>query len=138
MSKSPLNFLGGIAGIASGINAGNRNLAQLAGIFGRKRGMKGRVKKLENQMGVLMRDRNKNAANEALDRGPGVLGAPDTGIMDVGEISKQPGVQQELTPLIGDQAMRDGMTGAPSFNLGKGQEMFGDSIPDSFDRDMGF
>ena len=58
-----------------------------------------------------------------------MLGAPDTGAMDIGDISQQPG--------IADQALMEGMTGAPSFNLGKGQEMFGDSIPDSFDRDMG-
>tara|TARA_A100001391_G_scaffold177877_1_gene142088 strand:- start:2038 stop:2463 length:426 start_codon:yes stop_codon:yes gene_type:complete len=140
MSKSPLKF-GGIFGsigatLAGGVN-GATNLAAILGRNRRGKGMRGRVKKLENQMSTLMRDRNRNAASEALDRGEGVLGAPDIGAPDIGDISQQPGAKQQLTPLVGDQAMKDGMTGNPSFNLGKGQEMFGNSIPDSFDRDMG-
>jgi len=83
MKKSPLNF-GALAGAASSISArlaggvgGPTNLAAIlgGGIFGKRRGkgMRGRVQKLENQMGVLMRDRNKNAADEAMDVGPGEL-----------------------------------------------------------------
>ena len=134
MSKSPLNF--GAFQIASRLfGGGRRNRGNLADVLGKsRRNIGGRVKKLENQMNELM---IKKRRDEALDRGEGVLGDPNVGAMDVGDISQQPGAQQQLTPLVGDQAMKDGMTGNPSFNLGKGQEMFGNSIPDSFDRDMG-
>ena len=132
MSKSPLNF--GAFQIASRLFGGRRR-GNLADALGKsRRNIGGRVKKLENQMNELM---IKKRRDEALDRGEGVLGDPNVGAMDVGDISQQPGAQQQLTPLVGDQAMKDGMTGNPSFNLGKGQEMFGNSIPDSFDRDMG-
>ncbi len=126
MSKSPINF--GLVQIASRLTGGRRNRKNF------RRNIGGRVKKLENQMNELMITKRRD---EALDRGEGVLGDPNVGAMDIGDISQQPGVQQQLTPLVGDQAMQDGMTGNPSFNLGKGQEMFGNSIPDSFDRDMG-
>ena len=133
MSKSPINF--GLVQLASRLTGGRRNRGNLADILGKsRRNIGGRVKKLENQMNELM---IKKRRDEALDRGEGVLGDPNVGAMDIGDISQQPGAQQQLTPLVGDQAMRDGMTGNPSFNLGKGQEMFGNSIPDSFDRDMG-
>jgi len=130
MSKSPINF--GVFQIARRLSGGRRNLADVLGKS--RRNIGGRVKKLENQMNELM---IKKRRDEALDRGEGVLGDPNVGAMDIGDISQQPGAQQQLTPLVGDQAMKDGMTGNPSFNLGKGQEMFGNSIPDSFDRDMG-
>tara|TARA_Y100000361_G_scaffold139446_1_gene142508 strand:- start:70 stop:474 length:405 start_codon:yes stop_codon:yes gene_type:complete len=133
MSKSPINF--GLVQLASRLTGGRRNRGNLADILGKsRRNIGGRVKKLENQMNELM---IKKRRDEALDRGEGVLGDPNVGAMDIGDISQQPGAQQQLTPLVGNQAMRDGMTGNPSFNLGKGQEMFGNSIPDSFDRDMG-
>ena len=133
MSKSPINF--GLVQIARRLTGGRRNRGNLADILGRRgRNIGGRVKKLENQVNELMITKRRD---EALDRGEGVLGDPNVGAMDIGDISQQPGAQQQLTPLVGDQAMKDGMTGNPSFNLGKGQEMFGNSIPDSFDRDMG-
>ncbi len=133
MSKSPINF--GLVQIARRLTGGRRNRGNLADILGKRgRNIGGRVRKLENQVNELMITKRRD---EALDRGEGVLGDPNVGAMDVGDISQQPGAQQQLTPLVGDQAMKDGMTGNPSFNLGKGQEMFGNSIPDSFDRDMG-
>tara|TARA_R100001443_G_scaffold102411_1_gene110586 strand:- start:299 stop:679 length:381 start_codon:yes stop_codon:yes gene_type:complete len=125
MSKSPLNFLGGIAGIASGINQGNRNLAALAGIFGRKKGMKGRVQKLENQMGVLMRDRNKNAANEMQDVGPGELTVGGEPVSAFQQPSFGP-TQEQLAP-------------PNSFSPGTqdaAEQMFGNEMPGSFDRNM--
>ena len=117
MSKSPLNFLGGIAGISSGLG-GNRNIAALAGIFGRKKGMKGRINKLENQMGVLMRDRNSNEADES---GPEFA----TGLP--GSLDPQADAQPDLMPMN-------------SFSPGaieNANSMFGNEIPGSFDKDMG-
>ena len=124
MSKSPLNFLGGIAGIASGLG-GNRNIAALAGIFGRKKGMKGRVQKLENQMGVLMRDRNKNASNEMQDVGPGELTVGGEPVSAFQQPSFGP-TQEQLAP-------------PNSFSPGTqdaAEQMFGNEIPGSFDRNM--
>ena len=108
MNKSPLNF-GGFAGIAAGIRGGR----------GRKK-LAGRINKLENQMGVLMRDRNRNAndMNEpefdvATESQPGSLQAP---------------IQEDvLTPM---NAFSPG-------TMGVANAMFGSKIPGSFDRDMG-
>ncbi len=125
MSKSPLNFLGGIAGISSGLG-GNRNIAALAGIFGRKKGMKGRINKLENQMGVLMRDRNKNATSEMQDMGPGEL-----------TVGGEPVSADQPSSVNAMDLLTQNNPANLAMNLGRGQNMFGNSIPGSFDRDMG-
>jgi len=108
MNKSPINF-GGLAGIAAGIR-GRRGRGRLGG----------RIDKLENQMAVLMRDRNRNAndMNEpefdvATESQPGSLQAP---------------IQEDvLTPM---NAFSPGTMGAAN-------AMFGSKIPGSFDRDLG-
>ena len=108
MNKSPINF-GGLAGIAAGIR-GRRGRGRLGG----------RIDKLENQMAVLMRDRNRNAndMNEpefdvAAESQPGSLQAP---------------IQEDvLTPM---NAFSPGTMGAAN-------AMFGSKIPGSFDRDLG-
>ena len=108
MNKSPINF-GGLAGIAADIR-GRRGRGRLGG----------RINKLENQMAVLMRDRNRNAndMNEpefdvATESQPGSLQAP---------------IQEDvLTPM---NAFSPGTMGAAS-------AMFGSKISGSFDRDMG-
>ena len=108
MNKSPINF-GGLAGIAADIR-GRRGRGRLGG----------RINKLENQMAVLMRDRNRNAndMNEpefdvATESQPGSLQAP---------------IQEDvLTPM---NAFSPGTMGAAN-------AMFGSKIPGSFDRDLG-
>ena len=108
MNKSPINF-GGLAGIAAGIR-GRRGRGRLGG----------RINKLENQMAVLMRDRNTNAndMNEpefdvATESQPGSLQAP---------------IQEDmLTPM---NAFSPG-------TMGVANAMFGRKIPGSFDRDLG-
>jgi hypothetical protein len=135
MKKSPLNF-GALAGAASSISArlaggvgGPTNLAAIlgGGIFGKRRGkgMRGRVQKLENQMGVLMRDRNKNAADEAMDVGPGEL-----------TVGGEP-VSAAQNPSV--SATQDSLTPMNSFTPGTAEaakQMFGNEIPGSFDRSM--
>lgn len=131
MKKSPLNF-GALAGAASSIGArlaggvgGPVNLAAIlgGGIFGKKRGkgMRGRVQKLENQMGVLMRDRNANAASEAQDIGAG----------EVGEVSdfEQPSFGPTQAQLAPPNSFSPGTQDAA-------KQMFGNEIPGSFDRNM--
>ena len=108
MSKSPLNFLGGIAGISSGLG-GNRNIAALAGIFGRKKGMKGRVQKLEKQ-----------------DVGPGEL-----------TVGGEPVSADQPNSVNAMDLLTQNNPANLAMNLGRGQNMFGNSIPGSFDRDMG-
>ena len=108
MNKSPLNF-GAFAAIASDLR-GRRGRGRLGG----------RINKLENQMAVLMRDRNRNAndMNEpefdvATESQPGSLQAP---------------IQEDvLTPM---NAFSPG-------TMGVANAMFGSKIPGSFDRDLG-
>ena len=135
MKKSPLNF-GALAGAASSIGArlaggvgGPANLAAIlgGGIFGKRRGkgMRGRVQKLENQMGVLMRDRNKNAADEMQDVGPGELTVGGEPVSAFQQPSFGP-TQEQLAP-------------PNSFSPGTqdaAKQMFGNEIPGSFDRNM--
>ena len=135
MKKSPLNF-GALAGAASSIGArlaggvgGPANLAAIlgGGIFGKRRGkgMRGRVQKLENQMGVLMRDRNKNAADEMQDVGPGELTVGGEPVSAFQQPSFGP-TQAQLAP-------------PNSFSPGTqdaAKQMFGNEIPGSFDRNM--
>ena len=138
MKKSPLNFLG-LAQIASGLSD---RLTGGGGIFGavnagnnpsrRKKYFGGRLNRLERDVKVLM-DERKKTRDDYIGEGQSVLGAPT--IDDT-----MPAQSEQLLPpppTLASRAMMEGMTGAPSFNLGKGQEMFGDSIPGSFDRDMG-
>ena len=135
MKKSPLNF-GALAGAASSIGArlaggvgGPANLAAIlgGGIFGKRRGkgMRGRVQKLENQMGVLMRDRNKNAADEMQDVGQGELTVGGEPVSAFQQPSFGP-TQEQLAP-------------PNSFSPGTqdaAKQMFGNEIPGSFDRNM--
>ena len=135
MKKSPLNF-GALAGAASSIGArlaggvgGPANLAAIlgGGIFGKRRGkgMRGRVQKLENQIGVLMRDRNKNAADEMQDVGPGELTVGGEPVSAFQQPSFGP-TQEQLAP-------------PNSFSPGTqdaAKQMFGNEIPGSFDRNM--
>jgi hypothetical protein len=108
MNKSPINF-GAFAAIAGGLRA-RRGRGRLGG----------RINKLENQMAVLMRDRNTNAndMNEpefdvATESQPGSLQAP---------------IQEDvLTPM---NAFSPG-------TMGVANAMFGSKIPGSFDRDLG-
>ena len=104
--KSPLEF-GFLAGAANAIRSGR----------GRKKLGK-RINKLENQMGVLMRDRN---SNEADDSGPEFA----TGLP--GSLDPQANAQPDLMPMN-------------SFSPGaieNANSMFGNEMPGSFDKDMG-
>ena len=135
MKKSPLNF-GALGGAASIIGArlrggvgGPTNLAAIlgGGIFGNRKGkgMRGRVQKLENQMGVLMRDRNANAASETQDIGPGELTVGGEPVSAFEQPSFGP-TQEQLAP-------------PNSFSPGTqdaAKQMFGNEIPGSFDRSM--
>ena len=135
MKKSPLNF-GALAAAGSSIGArlvggvgGPANLAAIlgGGIFGKRgrKGMRGRVQKLENQMGVLMRDRNANAASEAQDIGAGELTVGGEPVSAVQQPSFGP-TQEQLAP-------------PNSFSPGTqdaAKQMFGNEIPGSFDRNM--
>jgi hypothetical protein len=124
MKKSPLNFLG-LAQITSGLFGGRNRQPNR-----RKNFLQSRVRRLEREVKTLMDDRKQiNDVGE----GQSVLGAPTID-------NTMPAQSEQLLPpqpTLASRAMMEGMTGAPSFNLGKGQEMFGDSIPGSFDRDMG-
>jgi hypothetical protein len=111
MNKSPINF-GGIAGIAAGIRGGK----------GRKQ-LSGRINKLENQMGVVMRDRNKNYDMGVEENDPQFATATES----------QPGSLQ--API-----QEDVLTPINTFTPGTmdaANSMFGTELPGSFDRDMG-
>ncbi len=112
MSKnSPLNF-GFMAGAYSA----------LRGSRGRKK-LGGRVKKLENQIGVLMRDRNRNSAEDS---------EPEFAVSQPGSLEAQ--------SMSGDQLNEQGLMPLNSFSpgaVGAAGSMFGNTIPGSFDKDMG-
>jgi len=111
MSNSPIKF-GFMAGAYSALRGA------------RSRGkIKGRVKKLENQMSTLMRDRNRNAAEES---------EPEFAVSQPGSLETQ--------SMSGDQLNQQGFMPLNSFSpgaVGTAGSMFGNTIPGSFDKDMG-
>ena len=111
MSKSPLNF-GLFGGARTALRSGR----------GRKQ-LSGRINKLENQMGVVMRDRNKNYDMGVEENDPQFATATES----------QPGSLQ--API-----QEDVLTPMNTFSPGTmdvANSMFGSSIPGSFDKDMG-
>tara|TARA_R100001015_G_scaffold16992_1_gene9020 strand:- start:78 stop:386 length:309 start_codon:yes stop_codon:yes gene_type:complete len=94
----------------------------LRGARGRGK-IKGRVKKLENQMSTLMRDRNRNAAEES---------EPEFAVSEPGSLEAQ--------SMSGDQLAQQGLMPLNAFSpgaVGAASSMFGNTIPGSFDKDMG-
>ena len=124
MSKSPINFFGGVAGIASAVRGG-RNSRKL-------KKFSTRVNKLENQMNTIMRDRNKNYVLSAGIDEPGAVGGITDATINTGAQSAQ--------NLANDQLSQQGLAPLGGFGAGTvdaASAMFGDDIPGSFDKNMG-
>ena len=119
MSKSPINFFGGVAGIAAGIRGGknSRKLKKFST----------RVNKLENQMQTVMRDRNKNYDMSAGMEQPEFDQFERGSLEQANDIANDQLAQQGIAPLGGFGAGTRDAAGA----------MFGNDIPGSFDKDLG-
>jgi hypothetical protein len=111
MSKSPINF-GSFAAISGGL-AGN-----LANNMNRK-AVGARVKKLENQVGVLMKDRQQS--------------------MDPVEMGTQePIYETAVQGEVADNVIQsNNLTNFDPNTVDAANGMFGEEIPNSFDRNMG-
>jgi hypothetical protein len=124
MSKSPINFFGGIAGVAAGIR-GRKNSRKF-------KKFSTRVNRLENQMKTVMRDRNKNYDMSAGMEEPGAVGGITDATINTGAQSAQ--------NLANDQLSQQGLAPLGGFGAGTmdaASAMFGDDIPGSFDKNMG-
>ena len=121
MSKSPINFFGGMRGIAASIRSKS----------GRRK-MGGRLMRLENQMKTVMRVRNKNYDLSAGVEEPEAVGGVTDATINTGAQSAQN---------LGDLQLEQ-LSVAPLRTFGQetvnaADAMFGNNIPGSFDRGMG-
>jgi|LGVC01.1.fsa_nt_gb hypothetical protein len=133
--KSPINFFGSI-GAAAGLGSSGRSgisLTDIPGmmmagnIFGGKKSIKKRVKKVENQVNDLLRDKYSNKEPEY-----------NTTVGD------NPSQQTPYDSFEGPEPYQGGtvditgnsQVGGPNAAVA-GQQMFGEQMPGSFDRDMG-
>ena len=132
--KSPINFFGSMGAAASLASSGRSgmNLTDIPGmmmansIFGGKKSIKKRVKKVENQVNDLLRDKYSNKEPEY-----------NTTVGD------NPSQQTPYDSFEGPEAYQGGMVDISNNQVGgpntavTGQQMFGEQMPGSFDRDMG-
>ena len=121
MSKSPLNFGAIIGGARAALRSGR----------GRKQ-LSGRINKLENQVGVLMKDRNESM--DPVEMGTqqpmyatSVQGDVADNVIQANNLANDQLASQGIQPLNAFSPETQNTAGA----------MFGSSIPGSFDRDMG-
>lgn len=120
MSKSPLNF-GLFGGARAALRSGR----------GRKQ-LSGRINKLENQVGVLMKDRHESM--DPVEMGTqqpmyatSVQGDVADNVIQANDLANDQLASQGIQPLNAFSPETQNTAGA----------MFGSSIPGSFDRDMG-
>jgi len=106
MSKSPLNF--GLFGGARAALRGGRGRKQLAG----------RINKLENQVGVLMK-----ARYESMDP------------LEMG--TQEPMYETAVQGDVADNVIQSNPTNFDPNTVEAASEMFGEEMPNSFDRNMG-
>ena len=121
MSKCPINFFGGVAGIAASIRSKS----------GRRK-MGGRLMRLENQMKTIMRDRNKNYDLSSGVEEPEAVGGVTDATINTGAQSAQNLANSQLEQLSVAPLRTFGQE-----TVNAADAMFGNNIPGSFDRNMG-
>jgi len=120
MSKSPINF-GLLGGARAALRSGR----------GRKK-LAGRINKLENQVGVLMRDRHQSM--DPVEMGTqepiyetAVPGEVADNVIQANDLANDQLANQGIQPLNAFSPETQDAAGA----------MFGEEMPNSFDRNMG-